>query len=127
MMLFKIGGALCLSLALAQGWLLALYSTPAGAPLRHWLPGQPSLLRSHIDYLMMALFLLVFAALGATPPLWLAALAVAGAVANPILFFLTALRPEWQQHRPKAYDVAATLSFIATTIGFGGTVWSLAF
>lgn len=125
MMLFKAAGATLLSIALVQGWMLALYSTPAGVALRRLLPGQSFLLRSHIDYLMMTLFLFAFAALGATPPIWMAWLAVAGAAYNPLLFLVLARRPDWHQHPSRGYQIAATLGFVATTVGFGGTAWSM--
>jgi len=127
MFLFKVAGATLLSVALFQGWLLALYSTPLGASLRRLLPGMPYLLRSHIDYLMMSLFLFAFAALDARPPMPIAWLAVVGAAYNPLMFLVLARRPDWHQHQPRAYQIAATLGFIATTVGFAGTAWAVVF
>ena len=127
MFLFKVAAATLLSVALAQGWMLAIYSTPAGARLRRLLPGMSFLLRSHIDYLMMSLFLFAFAALDAHPPMFIAYLAVLGAAYNPLMFLVLARRPDWHQHQPRAYQIAATLGFIATTVGFLGTAWAIVF
>ena len=123
MLAFKIGAATLLSIALAQGWLLALGHTGAGPALRRLFPGWHQLLRSHIDYLMMALFLFAFAALGVRPPLWVVGLALAGAFVNPLMFLLAAVRPQWLQHPPLLYQAASIASFIATTLGFGITAW----
>jgi hypothetical protein len=50
---FLAFGAVCLSMALIEAWLLvALMASPAGA-LQRLLPNRADLVRSHIDYLMM--------------------------------------------------------------------------
>lgn len=72
---FAVTGALCLSIALVEAWLLvALLARPEGA-LRRLVPNRADLVRSHIDYLMMALFLFVFYGLcrlwGREPMPWL--------------------------------------------------------
>jgi hypothetical protein len=127
---FAIFGALCLSMALIEAWLLvALITSPDGAPQR-LLPNRADLVRSHIDYLMMALFLLVFYGLcrqtGTAPPVWAIASACFGAFFNPFAFLVHAARPDYKTAPPAIFFATVNLSCAATTIGFGATVWLIA-
>jgi hypothetical protein len=122
----KFAGAVLLSVALAMGWVLALLRTPAAGLIGKVIRSPRQLLRCHIDYLMMALFLFAFAALVEWPPMWLVWTAIVGAAVNPFMFFLTALVPEWDQKPPKWYEGLAIASFLATTVGFAGLAWGIA-
>jgi hypothetical protein len=128
---FVVFGALCLSMALIEAWLLvATLATPDGA-VQRLLPNRADLLRSHVDYLMMALFLFAFYGLcrltGAAPPALLIAAACVGAFFNPFAFLLHAARPDLKSAPPAALFAAIVSSCVATTIGFFGTAWTIAF
>jgi hypothetical protein len=124
---FTAFGAICLSMALIEAWLLvALLASPDGA-LNRLLPNRADLVRSHIDYLMMALFLLIFYGLcrltGAAPPPWLTAATCLGAYFNPFAFLVYAARPDFKATPPAAFFWAVITSCVATSVGFGTMVW----
>ncbi|MEK8095425.1 hypothetical protein WOC76_23485 [Methylocystis sp. IM3] len=126
---FALCGALCLSMALIEAWLLVALRAPGDA-LARLLPNRADLVRSHIDYLMMALFLFVFYGLcratGAAPAGWLIAAACLGAVFNPFAFLVHAARPAFKEAPPAPFFAAIVASCVATTIGFAATAWTLA-
>ncbi len=126
---FAVTGALCLFMALAEAWLLvALRAT--GDALARLLPNRADLLRSHIDYLMMALFLFVFYGscrlTGAAPANGLIAAACLGAFFNPFAFLVQAMRPAFKETPPAGLFAAILASCVATTIGFAATAWTIA-
>ncbi|WP_442755773.1 hypothetical protein ACNHKD_03690 [Methylocystis sp. JAN1] len=125
-----VAGALCLSIALIEAWLLvALLARPGGA-LHRFLPNRADLVRSHVDYLMMALFLFVFYGLcrlvEETPATWQIAAACLGAFFNPFAFLVHAMRPDFKEAAPPVFFAAIILSCVATTIGFGTFAWVIA-
>jgi hypothetical protein len=128
---FAVFGALCLTMALVEAWLLVAHLASPDGPLQRWLPNRADLVRSHIDYLMMALFLLIFYGLcrqtGTAPPVWALASACFGAFFNPFAFLVHAVRPEYKTAPPVIFSATVMLSCAATTIGFGATVWLIAF
>ena len=67
------------------------------------LPNTRDLLASHLDYLMMTLFLLAFYGLfrvmGVAPPDWLVGGACFGAFVNPFGFLVRAAKPNYQARR----------------------------
>jgi hypothetical protein len=127
---FAVVGALCLSMALIEAWLLVgLLASPDGM-LQRLLPNRSDLVRSHIDYLMMALFLFAFYGLcrlsGAAPQGWLIAGTCFGACFNPFAFLVQAALPEFRTAPPAIFTAIVMLSCLATTIGFGATAWLIA-
>ncbi len=126
---FAVFGALCLFVALIEAWLLVALRASGGA-LERLLPNRADLVRSHIDYLMMALFLFVFYGLcrltGAAPANWLIAAACFGAFFNPFAFLVHALRPAFKEAPPAGLFVGILVSCVATTIGFAATAWTIA-
>jgi hypothetical protein len=127
---FVLAGTVCLSMALMEAWLLvALLAVPDGA-LHRRLPNRADLVRSHIDYLMMALFLFVFyglcRAMGTAPPGWLIAAACLGAFFNPFAFLVHAMRPDFKEAPPPVFFALLMGSCVATTVGFAATAWTIA-
>ena len=57
---FVLTGSLCLIIALIQAWLLVAVFSSETSPVSRIIPGRQDLLKSHIDYLMMAQFLFIF-------------------------------------------------------------------
>lgn len=119
---------LCLTIALAIAWVLGVtLFFPDGALAGH-LVDRDDIIRAHIDYLMMAQFLLIFFLLfrqyAIDPPLWLVGACCFGALFNPLAFLLRGLTPKVaatvaaEAHFP----LQALLSFSLTTIGFLGSV-----
>lgn len=127
---FVLAGAICLAVALVQAWLLVARFASDEGPVARLIPGKQDLLRSHIDYLMMAQFLFVFYALYAhfalSPPAWLVMATCIGSFFNPFAFFVRALRPQYLKSPPAAFMAMITLSCVLTTVGYGATAWLLA-
>ncbi len=112
-------GCVLVLISLAEAWLLTLCRAYPHA-MRRFIPNDRDLLRSHIDYILMALLLFAFALLRPSYPLWIAVPMCIGAFTNPLAFIMTALVPKWHQERPKAFSAFVLLSFVLTTLGFGG-------
>jgi hypothetical protein len=125
-----IGGSVCLFVALIQSWIIvAHFSNPGGMAARI-IPGGKDLVRSHIDYLMMAQFLFVFYGLfrllSVAPPVWLVVLICFGSFFNPFAFFLRAMRPSYLEAPALPYSIMITVSCVATTVGYAAVAWILA-
>jgi len=120
---FVLVGSLCLLVALVQAWLLVVRFASDTGPLARLIPGRQDLLRSHIDYLMMALFLFVFfllyRAFAVTPPMWVVVSACIGSFFNPFAFFVRALRPDYLKRPAPMFTAMITTSCILATVGYG--------
>jgi hypothetical protein len=125
-----VAAAACLTMALIEAWLLLIRVSAKEGPLNRLLPNTKDLLSSHIDYLMMALFLFAFYGLfrvvGVAPPDWLVAAACFGSFFNPFGFLLQAVKPSYLKTPPKAFMAFMTISCIATTASFAAAGWMIA-
>ena len=125
-----LGGAICMTMALIEAWLIVAHFSSEDGPVAKFIPGGKDLLRSHIDYLMMAQFLFVFYGLyrfmSLTPPLWVIAAMVVGSFFNPFAFLVRALKPDYLKAPPGAFKAMLTVSCVATTVGYGATAWIIA-
>ena len=124
-----LGAAVCLGVALLEAWLIvAHFSNPRGAVARA-IPGGKDLLRSHIDYLMMAQFLFAFYALfrvtALAPAAWIVAALCFGSFFNPFAFLVRATRPHYLETPPGLFKGLLAVSCTATTIGYAATAWIL--
>jgi hypothetical protein len=128
--LFVLVGALCLLVALVQAWLLVAVFSSETSPVSRLIPGRQDLLKSHIDYLMMAQFLFIFfmlaKALAVALPVWVVVSASIGAFFNPFAFFVRAVKPSYLKHAPLPFTLMITVSCILTTVGFAATAWLFA-
>jgi hypothetical protein len=115
---------LCLAIALALAWVLGVTLFFPNGYLAGLIVERADLVRAHIDYLMMAQFLFLFALLfrqySIVPPWWVVGASCFGAFFNPLPFILRALHPKID---PTAiaephFPFQAGLSFSLTTIGF---------
>jgi len=126
---FVIVGAISLSIALLEAWILVAQFSSAA--MQRLVPGRADLVRSHIDYLLMTLFLFAFYGLarttGAAIPAWAIAAACLGALFNPFGFLVYAVRPDFREAPPKAFFAMITTSCVATTVGYAVTAWTIAF
>lgn len=125
-----LAGSVCLIAALIEAWLLVARFASDDSAIARVIPGKQDLLRSHIDYLMMAQFLFVFfvllKALAVVPPLWVVAGTCIGAFFNPFAFLVRAIRPAYLKSPPPAFMAMITLSCILTTVGFATLAWLVA-
>lgn len=119
---------LCLFIALTIAWVLGVtLFFPEGA-LATRLVERDDVIRAHVDYLMMAQFLLLFflgfRQYAIRAPYWLVGACGFGAFFNPLAFLMRGLTPK----SPEAlavephFPMQAALSFSLTTVGFLGAV-----
>lgn len=125
-----IVGSLCLAMALIQAWLLVAVFASDDSPMLKFIPGRQDLLKSHIDYLMMAQFLFIFFMLFRTlalvPPTWVLVAMSVGSFFNPFAFFVRAIRPTYLKAPPVVFTATITVSCILTTVGYGAAAWLIA-
>jgi hypothetical protein len=123
-------GSLCLTVALIQSWLLVAVFSSDSSPVSKIIPGRQDLLKSHIDYLMMAqclfIFFMLYRALGLTPPGWVIACLSIGSFFNPFAFFVRAMKPSYLKAAPAVFTAMITVSCILTTVGYGVSAWLFA-
>ena len=122
-----ITGAVCLSVALVEAWLLIAHFASEAGPIARLIPERRELLRSHIDYLMMSQFLFVFYGLTrlleiALPGLIVVALC-AGSFFNPCAFLIRAICPSIIKQPPASFMAFSMASSLATTIGYLSVAW----
>lgn len=127
---FLLGFAgLCLAIALTLAWWLGITLFYTKGYLASLITVRADIIRGHVDYLMMATFLFLFALLfrqfAVDPPLWLIAAACYGAFFNPLAFIIRGVTPKAAEAVPAVYDphfpLMAAVSFTLTTIGFLGS------
>jgi len=119
---------LCLAIALTIAWVLGVTLFFPDGALAARLVERDDVIRAHVDYLMMAQFLLLFflgfRQYALRAPYWLVGACGFGAFFNPLAFLLRGLTPK----NPAALSVEphfplqAALSFSLTTLGFLGAV-----
>ncbi|MBY6243295.1 hypothetical protein [Methylosinus sp. Sm6] len=119
-----------LTLALAIAWALGVSLFFPNGVIASYIVERADLIRAHIDYLMMAQFLFIFALMfrqyAIRPPLWILVASCSGAFYNPASFLLRALRPKVDPATITApvephFPLIAGLSFTAVTVGFIGS------
>jgi hypothetical protein len=93
-------------------------------------PNYSSLLKAHIDYLLMSgllmVFFLLFAQLQVSAPhVVLVAMSV-GSLMNPVGFLALAMKPDLRQTPASPLGATMILSFTLTTIGYTGAAWYVA-
>jgi hypothetical protein len=125
-----VTASVCLIVALIETWLMVAVLSGEDGPMNKLIPGGKELLRSHIDYLMMAQFLFVFyglfRAMQIAPPLWVVGCLCVGSFFNPFGFLVRAVRPSYLKAPPVACTAMMVTSCIATTIGYGAAAYLIA-
>jgi hypothetical protein len=121
-------GSLCLTITLVLAWCLAAVRTSSS--VKKLFPNYQSLLKAHIDYLLMTgllmIFYLLFAQLHVSAsPVILVAMSL-GSLGNPAGFLALAVKPNLRQHPTSPFGAVMTISFALTTIGYAGAAWSVA-
>jgi hypothetical protein len=116
-MKFVLSGAICMLFAsLVLAWVATFSKLIIVQPIKEVIKDHASLVRAHIDLLLMSLLLM--ALYGTRIPLPEAAcwMMIVGGFTNPSLFLLRALNPNPKKSMMrKAYRLA---SFLITTTGF---------
>jgi len=121
--LLPVAGTLCLIVVLIEGWMMALIRYLNIKSMKKLFPGYRYLVRSHVDYALMAALLfvvyLVLANLELSPSKLAISALIIGALYNPFGFLLQAIKPELTESDSKPLKVVILLGFIPATYGFG--------
>jgi len=115
---------LCLAIALGLAWVLGVTLFFPKGYVASFIVERADIVRGHVDYLMMAQFLFLFALLmrqyAILPPRWAIFAACFGAFFNPLAFVLRGVSPKVDPSTlPEPhFPLSAAVSFTLTTIGF---------
>lgn len=125
---FLLGFAtLLLAIALLLAWILGVTLFFPDGDIARAIPRRDELIRAHVDFLMMAQFLFLFALLfrqyAIRPPLSVIAASCFGAFFNPLAFLRSALTPKIDPATivppiEPHFPLLAGVSFTLTTAGF---------
>ena len=118
MEILLIGAVLMIFAALASAWLMTFARWfPIKGVDGEFLTDYKTMIRAHIDFVLMALFCLGFYAVKVPLSVTACWLVVIGGITNPTVFVIAAFDPSfWTKSIWKIYTA---ISFIVTTIGFG--------
>lgn len=116
---------LCLAIALVLAWVLGVTLFFPKGYVASLIVERADVVRAHVDYLMMAQFLFLFALLfrqySVVPPYWAIFAACYGAFFNPLAFLKRAFSPKLD---PAAlpvepyFPLPAAMTFALATVGF---------
>lgn len=119
MEILLVGAVIMIFAVLASAWLMTLAKWfPVQGIDGVFLKDYKTLIRAHVDFVLMSLFCLAFYAIKIPLPIAACWCVVIGGMTNPGVFVIAAFDPDfWEKPQWKAYTA---LSFAITTIGF---VW----
>ena len=121
MRILVLGAISMLAVALLLAWTATFAKLMVVPTIQALVKDYHSLIRAHIDLMLMALFCLSFFNLRIPLPLGACVLVVIGGFSNPSLFLIRAFYPDAGKFiLMRAYR---TVSFSVTTIGF---LWMMA-
>lgn len=126
MQIFLLTGAVLLCFSLLLAWLLSMVKGMPGAAFLRFIRSEKALLQAHIDYILMAILLFVFALSGLEYPTLIVWATIGGSITNPLLFLVMAVKPDVLKTPFSPFGICSVLSFIATTTGMAGCalVWA---
>ena len=119
--LLPIAASICLLVAMIQAWLMTLVRYFNVKAIRKLFPNYRDLVRSHVDYLMMASLIyaiyLVLIQLQIMLPSLIVWLLFIGAIYNPFGFLLQAIKPDIAESGGMYTRVGTAVGFLPLTIG----------
>ena len=125
MYLLPLAAAICLFMALVEAWFMTMVRYFKLTSVKKLFPGYGDLVRSHIDYLMMAALVfsmyLVLVELSIQPPIFILWLVFIGALYNPFGFLLQAIKPDLGNTNTFMSKLGVAIGFLPLSIGLG---WS---
>lgn len=125
-----VTGSLCLVMALLEAWTLVTVSTHPDGRAAKAIPGAQDLLKSHIDYLLMAILLFVFYLLFSHFQIAAAAFVIVcmclGSFGNALLFLIRAAKPGLKEQPSAAFHLGMFVSCSLTTVGYASGAWLVA-
>lgn len=123
MHLLPLAAAICLFMALIEAWFMTMVRYFKLTSVKKLFPGYRDLVKSHIDYLMMASLVfsmyLALVELNIQPPNFILWLVFIGALYNPFGFLLQAIKPDLGDTNTFQAKAGVALGFLPLTIGLG--------
>ncbi len=119
-------GAAMLMLSLILAWMLSLMKGVPTSRLNRIFSSERALLQAHVDYILMAILLFIFALSKIEYNTIIVYAGIIGAFSNPLLFVVLAIYPNAVKKPLTPFGLASILSFSVTTIGMGGLALSWA-
>jgi hypothetical protein len=122
MSLLVIGACVFIIISLALAWLGTAIRIMRIAALQRIFPSSDHIIKSHIDFLLMALLIIAFYLLAkqldVTYPDWVIWSMLIGGFTNPFTFIIVAMSPPDEFKPGPIFGASAMVSFIITTAGF---------
>jgi len=114
-----VGAVACMAALILSAWLMTFARWfPIDGIDGKFLVDYKTMIRAHVDYALMALFNLGFYGVGVELPVLACWCVAIGGFANPTIFTIAAFDPDfWNKTKWKVFSA---VSFVITTIGFGG-------
>ncbi len=114
-----VGAVACMAALILSAWLMTFARWfPIDGIDGKFLVDYKTMIRAHVDYALMALFNLGFYGVGIELPVLACWCVAIGGFANPTIFTIAAFDPDfWNKTKWKVFSA---VSFVITTIGFGG-------
>lgn len=124
-----VGASIFIMISLALAWLSTAVRIMRVPALQRLFPRSDNIVKSHIDFLLMALLILAFYLVGrqlnVVYPDWVIGSMLIGGFTNPLIFIVAA-RYTLEEFRPgAAFIVGTMISFIITTVGFGAAAFMI--
>ncbi|MBT7641685.1 MAG: hypothetical protein HN715_01645 [Rhodobiaceae bacterium] len=122
MSLLVIGASVFIIISLALAWLGTAIRIMRIEALQRLFPSSDHIIKSHIDFLLMALLIIAFYLLGmqldVVYPDWAIWAMLIGGFTNPFTFIIVAMSPPDAFQPGPIFGIGAMASFIVTTVGF---------
>lgn len=121
--LLPVTASICLFISIVEGWVMAFMRYLKIKPLQKIFPGYRYLVRSHIDFVIMAVLLFslfcILSIINVTISKPVIVALIVGALYNPAGFIFQAVNPEIAEGDSLLIKSATLLGFIPATYGFG--------
>lgn len=119
--LLPLAASICLLIALVQAWFMTMVRYLKIESVKKLFPNYRGLVKSHIDYLMMAALIfstyLTLAHLQISLPYFISLLIFIGALYNPFGFLLQAIKPDIADGEGIIHKASIILGFLPLTVG----------
>jgi len=129
--LIPVAGAFCLLASILEGWILALMRYMKVGALKKVFSGYQYLVRSHVDYVIMAVLLvgiyLVLVAMDISISKTAIVALIIGAFYDPFGFLLQAVKPGIAESDSRIIKMAILIGFVPATYGFGAVALAIIF
>lgn len=118
-----IGASVFVLISLALAWLATAVRIMQIPALKQIFPSSDNIIKGHIDFLLMALLLIGFFLLARAYdiayPVWAVWFMIIGGFTNSFTFIIAAMHAPENFKPGPLFAIAAIVSFIITTLGFG--------